>query len=175
MLNRRHNSTTRVLHVSFSGNMQSNIILNHEFMTVPENPIGGWNATWMVFKASGMQTAMLMYCIHTFLLLFSSTFFIFYLIFCYYFYFIHLVAKKPNCKNVTIIIIKTYIHWIVTFVIKYWFPVLFKTEQKHYGYLVKHLKLLFIAHFWFHVYLDSRSISQFKMKHTCNSRFVYFN
>ena len=30
ILNRRHNSTTRVLHVSFSGNMQSNIILNHE-------------------------------------------------------------------------------------------------------------------------------------------------
>ena len=30
ILNRRHNSTTRVLHVSFSGNMQSNIILNHD-------------------------------------------------------------------------------------------------------------------------------------------------
>ena len=29
ILNRRHNSTTRDLHVSFSGNMQSNIILNH--------------------------------------------------------------------------------------------------------------------------------------------------
>ena len=30
ILNRRHNSTTRVLHVSFSGNMQSNIILKHD-------------------------------------------------------------------------------------------------------------------------------------------------
>ena len=30
ILNRRHNPTTRVLHVSFSGNMQSNIILNHD-------------------------------------------------------------------------------------------------------------------------------------------------
>ena len=32
ILNRRHtcNSTTRVLHVSFSGNMQSNIILDHD-------------------------------------------------------------------------------------------------------------------------------------------------
>ena len=30
ILNRRHNSTTRVLHVSFTGNMQSNIILNHD-------------------------------------------------------------------------------------------------------------------------------------------------
>ena len=30
ILNRQHNSTTRVLHVSFSGNMQSNIILNHD-------------------------------------------------------------------------------------------------------------------------------------------------
>ena len=30
ILNSRHNSTTRVLHASFSGNMQSNIILNHD-------------------------------------------------------------------------------------------------------------------------------------------------
>ena len=31
-----------------------------------------------------------------------------------YFYFIHLVAKKPNYKNVTIIIIKTYIYYLKT-------------------------------------------------------------
>ena len=52
ILNRRHNSTTRVLHVSFSGNMQSNIILNHDCAWKSyrgmECDLNGFQSIWYV-------------------------------------------------------------------------------------------------------------------------------